>query len=134
MSSTSSASAATRARGRRSASGTSATPKSRSRHRGTLGNEPMPFLEDFTVGQVITTPARTIYMHDITNFAYLSADWHHYHTNDEAARASDFGGILAHGPLVLVAAYGLMARAGLFDEHSIGFLGLTWEMAAPVRP
>ena len=94
----------------------------------------MPYLEEFLPGQVISTPARTIHMHDITNFAYMSADWHPLHTDAEFARDSSYGGLVAHGPFVLVAAYGLMARAGLFDRQAIGFLGLKWEMKQPVRP
>jgi acyl dehydratase len=94
----------------------------------------MPYLEEFEPGQTIETPARTIYQHDITNFAYMSADWHPLHTDEEFARASMYGGILAHGPLVLVAAYGLMVRAGVFEEQAIGFLGLSWEMTGAVRP
>ncbi len=94
----------------------------------------MPYLEEFDSGRKFLTAGRTIFTHDITNFAYMSADWHPLHTNEEFARKSDFGGLIAHGPLVLIAAYGLLVRAGLFEEQAVGFLGLKWQMKAPVRP
>ena len=94
----------------------------------------MPYIEDFHEGQVFRTAARTIFMHDITAFAQLSGDWHPLHTDEEFARQSIHGGLIAHGTLVLCAATGLLARAGMFDDKAMAFLGVEWSIAGAVRP
>lgn len=94
----------------------------------------MPYLDELEEGRTFRTPARTIYLHDITSFAQLSADWHPLHTDEEYAAASIHGGLIAHGTLVLAAATGLLARAGLFDDKAIAFLGVDWRVQAAVRP
>lgn len=73
-------------------------------------------------------------MHDITAFAQISGDWNPLHTDQEFARQSIHGGLIAHGPLVLSAATGLLHRAGVFDDKAIAFLGLHWSVEAAVRP
>ena len=45
------------------------------------------FFEDFTVGETMTTPGRTITEADILAFAALTGDWHPIHT-DPAKRPS----------------------------------------------
>lgn len=94
----------------------------------------MPYIEDFYEGQTFQTPARTIFMHDITAFAQMSGDWHPLHTDEEFARQSIHGGLIAHGTLVLCAATGLLARVGLFDDKAMAFLGVDWSIEAAVRP
>jgi acyl dehydratase len=94
----------------------------------------MPYLEDHEPGSATTTASRTIFAHDISAFTQFSGDWHPIHADVEYAKRSAFGGIVAHGPLVLTVAHGLMARSGIFDEGAAVFLGLTWRMTEPVRP
>lgn len=94
----------------------------------------MPYIEEFHEGQVFHTPARTIFMHDITAFAQLSGDWHPLHTDEDFARQSIHGGLIAHGTLVLCAATGLLARVGVFDDKALAFLGVEWSIQGAVRP
>jgi acyl dehydratase len=72
-------------------------------------------------------------MHDITSFAYLSGDWTPLHTDVEVADSSLYGGIVAHGPLILSVAYGLMATAGVFRD-AMAWLDLQWTMKQAVKP
>ncbi len=92
------------------------------------------YYEDFEPGRVVETPGRTITEADIGNFAGLSGDFNPLHTDEVFAREAGVGGRIAHGPMVLGMAFGLGARAGLFDETVLGLLGVQWTFEAPVRP
>lgn len=94
----------------------------------------MPYWDDHQPGHTTITASRTIADADIAAFSALSGDNHPLQTDADYARRSRFGGIVAHGPLVLTIAHGLMARCGLFADVDGAFLGLTWRMRAPARP
>ncbi|MGH9170136.1 MAG: phenylacetic acid degradation bifunctional protein PaaZ [Acidimicrobiales bacterium] len=65
-------------------------------------------LEDLHVGDSITAGPRRVGMEDIERFAELTGDTFYAHTDAEAAAANPFfGGIVAHGYLVLSYAAGL---------------------------
>lgn len=90
--------------------------------------------EDLAVGQILEAPARTLTEGDVVQFAAFSGDWHPLHTDRVFAEASMYGERIVHGMATLAAMTGLMARAGLFSDYSVGFLGLNeWTFAAPVR-
>lgn len=91
------------------------------------------YYEDFELGRTVLTPGRTITEADVGVFAGLTGDFNPLHTDEVFARATDFGGRIAHGPMVLGMAFGLGARAGLFDGTVLGLLGLQWTFQAPVR-
>jgi acyl dehydratase len=92
------------------------------------------YYEDFEPGRVISTPGRTITEADIGTFADLSGDFNPLHTDDAFAREAGLGARIAHGPMVLGMAFGLGARAGLFDGTVLGLLGLQWTFEEVVRP
>lgn len=92
------------------------------------------YYEDFEPGRVIETPGRTITEADIVGYAGLSGDFNPLHTDEVFAVDAGVGGRIAHGPMVLGMAFGLGARAGLFDETVLGLLGVQWTFSAPVRP
>lgn len=89
--------------------------------------------EDFEPGRVIETPGRTLTEADVGAFAGLTGDFNPLHTDEVFAQEAGFGGRIAHGPMVLGMAFGLGARAGLFDETVLGLLGVQWTFEAPVR-
>jgi oxepin-CoA hydrolase/3-oxo-5,6-dehydrosuberyl-CoA semialdehyde dehydrogenase len=76
-----------------------------------LRSETHPFrrhLEDLRIGETITAGPRTITTEDIEQFAALTGDTFYAHTDEEAASKNPFfGGIVAHGYLVLSYAAGL---------------------------
>ena len=91
------------------------------------------FFDDFEVGQAWTTPRRTIAEADIVMFAGLTGDYNPVHTDEEFARGTPFGTRILHGPAVFAIATGLEFRLGLKEGTAIAFLGMTWDLKAPVK-
>lgn len=91
------------------------------------------YLEDFTVGEVIDSPRRTVTETDVVSFAMLTGDWNPIHTDRVTAEASMFGERIAHGPLTIGMAFGLLSRKGLMDEPVIALKRISWELFHPVR-
>ncbi|KAA1373057.1 phenylacetic acid degradation bifunctional protein PaaZ [Aeromicrobium fastidiosum] len=72
-------------------------------------------LAELTIGDTIRSASRTITLDDIGHFAEFTGDTFYAHTDPEAAAANPlFGGIVAHGYLVVSIA------AGLFVEPNPG--------------
>ncbi|GAB3774001.1 oxepin-CoA hydrolase/3-oxo-5,6-dehydrosuberyl-CoA semialdehyde dehydrogenase [Nocardioides ginsengisegetis] len=72
-------------------------------------------LAEMRIGDSVETDTRTISLEDIDHFAEFTGDTFYAHTDPEAAAASPlFGGIVAHGYLVVSLA------AGLFVEPNPG--------------
>ncbi len=65
-------------------------------------------LAELAVGDTISTPSRTVSLEDIDHFAEFTGDTFYAHTDPEAAARNPlFGGIVAHGYLVVSLAAGL---------------------------
>src|SRR5712691_8154213 len=65
-------------------------------------------LAELRVGDCVVAGPRTVTLADIAHFAEFTGDTFYAHTDEEAARANPlFGGIVAHGYLVLSLAAGL---------------------------
>jgi oxepin-CoA hydrolase / 3-oxo-5,6-dehydrosuberyl-CoA semialdehyde dehydrogenase len=65
-------------------------------------------LAELRVGDCVVAGPRTVTRSDIAQFAELTGDTFYAHTDEEAARANPlFGGIVAHGYLVVALAAGL---------------------------
>ena len=91
------------------------------------------WFEDFEVGSVVTTPARTVVESDIAMFAGLSGDYNPLHTDDEFAKNTEFGQRVAHGLLGLAIASGLSSRTGMLDGTVVAFLGMEdWRFLKPI--
>jgi acyl dehydratase len=91
------------------------------------------FFDDFKVGQSWLTPRRTISEADIVMFAGLTGDYNPVHTDEEFAKQTPFGTRILHGPAVFAIATGLEFRLGLKEGTAIAFLGMTWNLKAPVK-
>jgi acyl dehydratase len=92
------------------------------------------FFEDFTLGQVIETPRRTITSTDIVNFACLSGDFNGVHTDFEYCKTTPYGEPIAHAPLVYAVMGGLQYASGVNDGTLLGALGIDeWRMNKPVK-
>lgn len=81
----------------------------------------MRYFEDFNVGEITTTRARTITETDIVMFAALTGDWYPLHTDVEYAKNGPFGERIAHGMLILSIANGLMP---LYEMAIVAFYGM----------
>jgi acyl dehydratase len=92
------------------------------------------YFEDFEVGQEFISPARTITLTDIVNFACLSGDFNEVHTNFEYCKTTSFGEPIAHGPLVYAVMAGLQYASGINDGTLIALLqNDQWRMLLPVK-
>ena len=92
------------------------------------------YFEDFEIGKVLVTPARTITSTDIVNFACLSGDFNEVHTNFEYCKSTQFGEPIAHGPLIYAIAGGLTYASGINDGTLLALLEITnWRIVAPVK-
>jgi len=88
-------------------------------------DEPAVFA-DIEEGETSVTQGRTITEADVTNFAGVSGDFNHLHTDDERMGESMFGERIAHGMLVVSAATGLLwqARSPAEREAVVAFYGI----------
>ena len=91
------------------------------------------YLEDFEINATRHTRGRTIGEGDVTLFAGLVGDYNPLHVDEEFSRQSIFGTRVAHGPLVLSTAIGLMSQMNWIDGTALGLLGVAWEFQAPVK-
>jgi acyl dehydratase len=90
------------------------------------------YFEDFEDGKVITTRGRTVGEGDIMLFAGLSGDFNPLHVDDHFCQGTPYKGRIAHGPMTLAMAIGLMSQQNLIDGTTTGLLGLSWSFSAPV--
>lgn len=92
------------------------------------------YFEDFTIGEEIVTPSRTVTSTDIVNFACISGDFNEIHTNFEHCKTTPFGEPIAHGPLIYAMAGGLWHATGVNDGTIIAMLGVDeWRLVSPVK-
>ena len=91
------------------------------------------YYEDFDADTAIVTRGRTVGEGDITLFAGLVGDFNPLHVDETFCAKTPFKGRIAHGPLTLSMAIGLMSQQNLIDGTTTGLLGLTWTFSAPVK-
>ena len=92
------------------------------------------YWEEWEIGAEFVSPARTVTEADIVMFAGLSGDYNPLHTDEEFAKATPFGGRIAHGPLIYAIAAGLLFQLHLYDDTLIAFLGFdSLKFSRPVK-
>jgi len=92
------------------------------------------YFEDFTLGQELETPARTVTSTDIVNFACLTGDFNEVHANYEVAKTTPFGEVVAHGPLIYGIAGGLQYASGINDGTLLALLQIDqWRILVPTK-
>jgi acyl dehydratase len=93
--------------------------------------------EDYTVGEILVSPGRTITEADIVMFAALTGDWHPIHTDAEYAKKTIFGERIAHGMLGLTLGSALIFRLGPYvftPKKFIAFYGMDKiRFTAPIK-
>lgn len=91
------------------------------------------YFEDFTVGQILTTPGRTITEADVVSFAAWTGDNNQIHTDAEFAKQTRYGQRIVHGMLGASLCLGLIARMGAFEGSAVALLGIDgWRFTNPV--
>jgi len=90
------------------------------------------YFEEFEIGDVVETAARTVTETDIVLFAGLSGDYNQIHTDVEFTKGTRYGERVAHGLLGLSIASGLAAQLGLIEGTVEAFTGLEWKFRGPI--
>jgi itaconyl-CoA hydratase len=83
-----------------------------------------PALAPLHAGQQLRSAGLTVTETHVVSWASLTGDWVALHTDAEAAAASVFGQRVAHGPLTMALALGLVTRLGIFDGRVLAWLGI----------
>jgi acyl dehydratase len=92
------------------------------------------YWEDFVPGWEYLSPSRSLSAEQITSFA-REYDPQAYHTDEEAAKATPFGGLIASGWQTCSVAMRLMCDGYLLETTCIGSPGLEeLRWFKPVRP
>jgi 3-hydroxybutyryl-CoA dehydratase len=103
----------------------------------TAGLSERNYFEDYELGEVFVSPARTITETDVVLFASLTGDWHPLHTDATYARTTMFGERIAHGMLTMSIGMVLVLRLGqnlYLPKHFIALSGIDGlRFTAPVR-
>ncbi|MBM4466935.1 MAG: dehydratase [Chloroflexi bacterium] len=100
----------------------------------TVGFQPRGrYFEEFTVGDAVISPGRTVTEADIVAFAALSGDYNQLHTDAEYAKGTIFGERIAHGLLGLAIASGQAERLGFMEGTVEAFMGLDWKFRVPIK-
>lgn len=91
------------------------------------------FYEELSIGDIFTTPARTITEADITAYAGLSGDYNPVHTDTEFCKENTiYKQRIAHGLMGLAYVDGLIFRIGLFDGTGLASLSWSWSFKMPI--
>jgi acyl dehydratase len=90
--------------------------------------------EQFNMGEVFTSPARTVTEADVVSFAGLSGDFNPLHVDEIFARTTPFGGRIAHGMLVAALATGMANWLGIFEGTTLALMEQVIQYKSPVKP
>ncbi len=91
------------------------------------------YFEEFEVGHIIITAARTVTEGDIVAFAGLSGDYNQIHTDVEFSKNTPFKRRIAHGLLSVSIASGLIDRSGFMEGTVLAFREINnWKFSRPV--
>jgi itaconyl-CoA hydratase len=80
--------------------------------------------EDFEESSAITTNRITVTETHIVMWSMTAGDWLPIHVDKEYCKETAFGERIAHGPLTLSLALGLVTQSGVFGNSIIAWLGL----------
>lgn len=89
--------------------------------------------EQFEIGAVYRSPARTVTEADVVHFAGLSGDFNPLHTDAVFAAATPFGERIAHGMLVAAMATGMANWTGIFEGTTLALMEQVIQYKGPVR-
>ena len=78
--------------------------------------------DEFEMGAIFPSQARTVTEADVVNFAGLSGDFNPLHTDEEFAKSMPVGTRIAHGVLILAMATGMANWMGIFEGTTIALM------------
>ena len=89
--------------------------------------------DEFEIGTVYPSQARTVTEADVVSFAGLSGDFNPLHTDEEFGKTTPFGGRIAHGVLALAIATGQANQLGVFEGTTIALMQQTVKYVGAVK-
>lgn len=93
------------------------------------------FYEDMRIGREFISKSKLLSRKDIDRFASLTGDFNPVHVDEGYARATIFGGRIAHGLLALSLAIGLWYEMNLTRDSLVALLAFKEVVfRSPVRP
>ena len=95
--------------------------------------EPIRSFDDLSIGQEFRFGAISMPLDEILDFA-RRWDPQPFHLDEERAKESPYGELIASGIHTLAAAFGHMIRSGFVEKVSMGGPGLEVRWLLPVRP
>jgi acyl dehydratase len=98
-----------------------------------VNRRPLSF-DELEPGQAFSAGPRSISRGDIDAFIALSGDRTALHSDGAYARTTPFGGIVAHGALVVSVATGLAYELGIFEGTVLAFRSMEISFDRPVFP
>jgi acyl dehydratase len=90
-------------------------------------------VEEFEIGRTLRSRGRTVGEGDISSFAGLVGDFNPIHMDEDFSSRTAFGGRIAHGPLTMSMAIGMMSQLNLMDGTALALLSLQWDFQGPVK-
>jgi len=78
--------------------------------------------DEFNVGDVFASQARTVTEADVVAFAGISGDFNPLHTDAEFGKTTPFGERIAHGMLVAAISTGMANWLGVFEGTTIALM------------
>lgn len=90
-------------------------------------------MQPIEVGLTVMTAGRTVGEGDVNLFAGLVGDFTPIHVDEVFARATPFGTRIAHGPLAMSVAIGMLTQTGILGERVIALVNLNWDFIGPVK-
>ena len=91
------------------------------------------YLEDFVVGDVFFTPARTVSEADVCAFACLTGDFNPLHMNEEWAKEhSVFKTRIGHGMFGVALISGLINQTGMMEGTTIAVIETHIKFTGPL--
>jgi len=89
--------------------------------------------DQFEIGTLFESQARTVTEADVVVFAGLSGDFNPLHTDEEFAKTTPFGERIAHGSLIQAMATGMANWLGIFEGTVIALMEQTVQYKKPVK-
>lgn len=90
------------------------------------------YYEDFSLGQKMTTRARTITEADLVQFGSLTGDFNPMHFDAEYMKTHLIGQRIAHGMLTISYGVGQAYQLGFMEKTVLAFREITMKFSAPV--
>ncbi len=89
--------------------------------------------DQFEIGALFESQARTVTEADVIVFAGLSGDYNPLHVDAEFAKNTPFGERIAHGSLIQALATGMAQWIGIFEGTTLALMEQTVQYKSPVK-